>query len=254
MRVRVLVAEVVHVVGGHGAKACLLRELPLLWQQRALLGQAGVLQLDEDVLGAEQVRQAADLGHGAVLVAVPEQHGDAAAHAPGEGDEALAVLGEQVPVGARLVVVAFEVGACAELDQVLVAGLVTSQQREVRVALLDSGTRVAIGGHVQLEADDGLDALPARGVVELDHAAQRAVVGERDGGHAELLGPLDEALRHGRRRRAASIRCARADGRSRRPWRPSILASRAAARAMSHVDRLLAHRGLAPPPPRRLRA
>ena len=30
--------------------------------------------------------------------------------------------------------------------------------------------------------------------IELDDAAQRAVVGERHGRHAQLLGPLDEAL------------------------------------------------------------
>ena len=157
--VGVLVAQVVHVVGGHGAQAGLFGEQRELGEQLALLGQAGVLQLDVDVLRAEQVGQAPHLGEGGLVVAVLEEHGGAPAHAAGERDEALAVLGEQLPVGARLVVVALQVGARGELDQVLVAGLVAGQQGEVGVLLLDAGARAAVGGDVELEADDGLDAL-----------------------------------------------------------------------------------------------
>ena len=192
VRVRVLVTQVVDVVGGDGAEVCLLREHGEPRQQLALLGQSRVLQLDEDVLGAEQVRQAADLGHGALVVAVLEHRRDAPAHAAGERDEALAVLGEQLPIGARLVVVALQVGARAQLDQVLVARLVAGQQREVGVALLHAGPRATVGRHVQLEADDRPDALVPGGAVELDGAAQRAVVGERHGGHAQLPGPPHE--------------------------------------------------------------
>jgi len=100
------------------------------------------------------------------------------------------VLADELPVGARLVVVALQVGARGQLDQVLVAGLVLGEQREVGEALLDAAApRVAVAGDVELQADDGLDALVPGGAVELHNAAQRAVVGERHGGHAELPGP-----------------------------------------------------------------
>ena len=59
MRVRVLVPQVVDVVGGDGLEAGLLGELRELRQQLALLGQAGVLELDVDVLGAEQIGEPA---------------------------------------------------------------------------------------------------------------------------------------------------------------------------------------------------
>jgi len=104
------------------------------------------------------------------------------------------VLAEQLPVGARLVVVALEIGGRRELHEILVAGLVARQQREVRVALLDPGAAVSVGGHVELEPEDGLDALLLRGAVELDGAAERTVVGERHRGHAEFFGPGDEFL------------------------------------------------------------
>ena len=139
--VGVLVAQVVHVVGGHGAQAGPLGEQRELGQQLALLGQAGVLQLDEDVVGAEELGEAPHLVERGLVVAVLEQLRDAPAHAAGEGDEALVVLAEQLPVGARLVVVALQVGARGELDEVPVARLVARQQREVREALLDAGAR-----------------------------------------------------------------------------------------------------------------
>ena len=194
MRVGVLVAQVVDVVGGHRPEAGLLGEQRELGEQLALLGQAGVLELDVDVLGAEQLRKAADLGQRGGVVAVAQQHRGLAAHAAGERDEALVVPAEQLPVGARLVVVALEVRRRRQLDEVLVAGLVAGEQREVRVALLDPGAAAAVGGHVELEADDRLDALFFGGAVELDGAAQRAVVGERHRRHAQFLGPFDQLL------------------------------------------------------------
>ena len=140
VRVGVLVAQVVDVVGGHRAQAGLLGEPRELRQQLALLGQAGVLQLDEDVLGAEELRQTADLGQRRLVVAVAQQQrGDAPLMQPVRAMRPSWCSLEQLPVGARLVVVALEVGARGELDEVLVAGLVARQQREVREALLDAG-------------------------------------------------------------------------------------------------------------------
>ena len=96
---------------------------------------------------------------------------------------------EQLPVDARLVVVALEVAEAGELDQVRVAGVVGGEQREVGVALL---VRLAVVGDVDLAADDGLDAGVAGRLPELDGARHRAVVGEADRRHLELGGPRDE--------------------------------------------------------------
>ena len=59
----------------------------------------------------------------------------------------------------------------------------------MRVALL---LRAAVVGDVDLAADDRLDAVLFGLAVELDRAGERAVVGEPDGGHLELGGPLRE--------------------------------------------------------------
>ena len=73
-----------------------------------LLGDAVVLQLDEEVVAPEDVLQAAGRLHGAVEVVAQQVLEHVAAEAAGGGDEALAVLLEQLPVDAGLVVVALE--------------------------------------------------------------------------------------------------------------------------------------------------
>jgi len=90
---------------------------------------------------------------------------------------------QQLPVDARLVVVALEIPGRGELDQVRVARVRLGQQRQVRVALL---LRVPVLGDVDLAADDRLDALLRRVLVELHRAGERAVVRERDRRHLEL--------------------------------------------------------------------
>ena len=49
-------------------------------------------------------------------------------------------------------------------------------------------------GHVDLAADDGLDALPLAGPVEIDHPVHDAVVGDCHGGLAQLFDALCQAV------------------------------------------------------------
>ena len=90
---------------------------------------------------------------------------------------------EQLPVDARLVVVALEVAEARQLDQVAVARVVGGEEREVGVALLLGPTVVR---DVDLAAEDRLHALLSSLLVQLDRARQRAVVGQRDRRHLEL--------------------------------------------------------------------
>ena len=130
-----------------------------------------------------------------LLVALQQRLQHVAAEAAGGGDEALVVLGEQVPVEARLVVVALEEGLAGELDEVAVAGLVLGQQGQV-VVELPAALGVAAGvvdppaagralaavvvGHVGLGADDRLDPLLAALLVELQRPVHVAVVGDAE--------------------------------------------------------------------------
>src|SRR5207248_10366145 len=99
--------------------------------------------------------------------------------AAGERDEPGTVLVEELPVDARLVVVALEVAERAELDQIRVALVRLGEERQVRVALL---LGLAVVGDVDLAAEERLDAVLFRLSDETDRARERAVVGEPDGG------------------------------------------------------------------------
>jgi len=97
---------------------------------------------------------------------------------------------EQLPVDARLRVVALEVAERGELDQVLVALIRLREQGEVRVA---AGAGAAVVGDVHLAAEQRLDALLLRRLVEVDRPCQGAVVGERHCRHLELRRPRGES-------------------------------------------------------------
>ena len=88
--------------------------------------------------------------------------GISARQAPREADEALGVLGEDLPVGARPVVEALEPRLRRDLDEVRVAGVVGRQQGEVigLVAVLPLAGLLApvAAEEIALHPEDRLDA------------------------------------------------------------------------------------------------
>ena len=88
---------------------------------------------------------------------------------------------------------ALQVGQRDELHEVPVALVVAGQQDQVvwaafRCAPVDA----ALVGHVGLAADDGLDAPVLALGVEIDGAIEGAVVGDRQGVHAQFNGLVDQ--------------------------------------------------------------
>ena len=110
-----------------------------------LLGQAVVLELDEEVVAPEHVLESPRQLEGALLVAGQQCLEHDPAEAPGRGDDALVVAFEQFPVDAGLVVVPLEVRGRRQLEQVPVPLGRLGQQRQVVVELfapLDVTARV----------------------------------------------------------------------------------------------------------------
>ena len=183
VRVGVRGGEVVDVAGGDERQLRLGRELDELRVDALLHVEARVLELDVGRVAPEHGREPVEVGGGVGRPVLLERLADAAGEAAGERDQAARVALEQLPVDARLRVVALEVAERAELDQVRVAGVRLGQEGQVRVA---ARARAAVVGDVDLAADDRLDPLVARRLVEVDRAGERAVVGERHRGHLEL--------------------------------------------------------------------
>src|SRR5208337_4738226 len=112
--------------------------------------------------------------------------------AAGQGNETVLVFGQQFLVNARLVVIALEVRGGNELDEIFVAGCVLGQQAEVMINVAPAAAgflvQPAAGGDIDFAADDGFDALLARGLVKINDAVHGAVVGDGQRGEFQLPG------------------------------------------------------------------
>ena len=110
VRLGLVLADVVEVVGDDQRQPGLRGEPEELLVEPPLLGQSVVLELEEEPVLAEDVAVLAGDAAGELPVVDLERLGDLAAQARRQPDEPRAVLGEVVAVDARLVVVAVEVG------------------------------------------------------------------------------------------------------------------------------------------------
>ena len=189
MRARVLVAEVVDVAGRDEPEPGALGHLRKERVNSLLRLEVRVLHLDVGRVLAEDLDEPVHLGRRVGGPGLLERLADPSGEAAGERDQPLGVGLEQLPVDARLVVVALEVAGRGELDQVGVAGVVLGEEREVSVPL---GLGAAVVADVDLAAENRLDSDLSGLPVELDGPGERAVVGEPDGGHLELSSPSRE--------------------------------------------------------------
>ena len=208
MELAVLAVHVVQVVRRDEPDIVLLGELDEAGVGLALLRQAVVLDLEEEVLAAKDLEVFAHERVGVLHVVLQDSARNLAGDAGREADDALVVLAQEVLVDARLVVHALDVGQRDELDEVAVARLVLREQNQVVVAdAIDLAVLLARArGHVDLAADDGLHALLLCLFVEVDDAVHGAVVGDGDTVHAERFRRLDEFLDAARTVEQAELR------------------------------------------------
>ncbi len=165
---RVVGVEVVDVTGRDEWEPGLFRERDEGGIDFLLLGEPGVLQLDVGRVAPEDLHEPVEVLARVLRPVLDERARDAARQASGQRDDALRVALEQLPVDARLVVVALEVAERGELDEVRVALVRLREEREVRVALR---LGAAVVRDVDLAADDRLHASLLRLAVELDRSA-----------------------------------------------------------------------------------
>ena len=183
VRKRVLVAEVVDVAGGDERERRLDGKLRELRVDPLLFGEPRVLDLDVRLLTPEDLREPIEIGGGVTWTVLLQRLAHATGETAGERDDPFRVPLEQLPVDARLVVVALEVAERRELDQVAVALVRLGEQRQMSVPLR---LTVPIVRDVDLATDDRLDTGSLAPAVELHGAGERAVIRERNGRHLEL--------------------------------------------------------------------
>ena len=191
----------------------LRRQAQELLVEARLLGDAVVLELEEEVALPEDVAVLPRQAPGLLPVVHLQRLGDLATQAGGEAHEALGVAGQVLAVDARLVVVALEVGVGQQAGQVPIPHEVLREQDEVEGLGVGLALLVVHGaaGDVGLDADDRLDALGLRRLVEGDRAVEGAMVGEGKGVEARAARPRRRGRRSGRGRRGARTRSGRGD-------------------------------------------
>ena len=128
---RVRPVGVVQVVGGHQRQVQVLRDPQQVGTDPALDGEPVVHQLDEVVLGPEQVLELRRAGAGVVVAAEPEVGLHLTGGAAGGGDQSLGVGLQQLPVHPGLVEVPLERGQRAQPEQVVHAGRGLAPQGQV---------------------------------------------------------------------------------------------------------------------------
>ncbi len=155
-----------------------------------------LLEFEEEVVLAEQVVVPVQAAAGGLDLTLADEPRHFGRHAAGGADQPLGVAGQEILVDARIIIEPLQLSRRSDLEQVLITGLIFCQQEQMGGAPVFLGVVVlhAAGGHVGLQADDGLDAGIFAGVVKLDHAEHGAVVGDRQGGHVHFFGALDQLL------------------------------------------------------------
>ena len=180
VRLGILGPHVVGIVGGDERQIEAPGDIHDAGAGGLLLGDPMVLELEEIVVAAEYLQVLARHGFSAVRIAAQDGLLQFSTQACGQADQPLGVLGEQLLVDARPVVVALEVRRRHQLDQVPIAGLVAGQQHQV--IGIPVGAHLAVVPrplrHVHLAPDDRCDVRRLGPGVEIDDAVQHAVVGD----------------------------------------------------------------------------
>ena len=153
-----------------------------------------VLDLDEKAVRAKGLAVPLRSPFRPFQVAIQDVTWDLARIARTQGNDALRMLCQKRLIDARLVVKALQLRSRGDLKQVLVAGLVLSQQHQViRISVF---LRVAIrhspGSDIDLDAGDRLDTLIPAGTHKVDDAVHHPVIGEGNGRHLQLFGSLGQ--------------------------------------------------------------
>ncbi len=192
MRLGILPAEVVRIIGGDHADAQLLAQLEHSGIHLDLFRNAVLLNLEPEAVRSEASwRTIRRRPLGLLVVALPQVERDLTRQTRGESDQTLGMFGQDFLVDPRAAVEPLEETDGAQSNQVPVAGAVLGEQNQVavqpgralRLLLQFPGTEC----EVRLEAEDGTDAFRLGMIVERPGRVQVAVIRHGQAIHSEAL-------------------------------------------------------------------
>ena len=191
----VLAAQVVDVSRTHERTSELTSDADDSLVGLLLLGEAVLLHLEVDVLGAEGPDQLVGVRPCVVRATHDQALAEARLQAAGERDHALGMTSDELEIDGRLPALqAVDESGRGELDEVPVADRAGGEQREVK-ALETTRTAAAVVIHdVGLTAEDRLDPVLATGAEQLDGPVHHAVVGQPERRLVERRSARDEVV------------------------------------------------------------
>ena len=205
VRFRVVLVQVVTVVGRGKQQAVFAGHLDEARVDAVLFGQAVVLELDEEVLFSKKANVAGERLFRLLELFAQEKLGDLAAQAGGRGDKPVGMTRQGLEIDAGLVMESFQVADGTQFAEVSVARFVLAEQEQMVVCgrLRFCGAVGAVPRrNVEFGPDDRLDLLGFGRLKEVDHAEHRAVVGNGACAHSvvstavEKLRNLDRSVQH----------------------------------------------------------
>src|SRR5262249_38796036 len=131
------------------------------------------------------------------ILAFEQRAAEFAGDAAAEADDAFVKFFEQGPVDAGFEIEAFQIGFGSHFDEVAKAGAILGQERKVVAVFFERAALAfvpAFGGDIGLVAENWIDAGFLGGLIELERAVEVAVIGDRQGVHAERFGAADEFI------------------------------------------------------------
>ena len=189
---RILCQNVMNIVGCHQIHGKLPAHAHQALVYHFLGGNSVVLQLQKEVAFSKDLfimpcRPAGLLVHapGQIALHLARQAGT-------EGNDALMVGFQHLIIHTGLIIKAVHKSLGHDFHKVVVSGIIFRQQNQMIVAVLAIGVfpfKAGTGRHINLAADDGLDAhFPCR-TVKVNDAIHNAMVGDGHAVHAKLFGP-----------------------------------------------------------------
>ena len=189
--VGIVFAQVMAVIGGHERQAEIFLELEEAGMDAVLHLQSLILNLEKEVLFAENIGECSGGRAGGVVIALGQAFRDFSFEASGEADQAAGMFGEKLLAHARFVIEAVQRGLGRDLYEIAVAFVIFGKHEQMVVGIAFGRRAVVIFfADVEFAADDGFHARLLSRVDKMDCAKDIAVVGHGHGRHAQLFHAL----------------------------------------------------------------
>jgi hypothetical protein len=195
LRMGVILAKIVAVVGGYEGNAKIFFKLEKTGMDAVLHFQALILNLEIEILFAENIGEGTRRCSGGVVIALGQTLCNFSFEASRETNEATGVLCEELLAYSRLVIEAVQRSLRRYFDQIAIAFFILGEHQQVVVGIAFGGaTVIVLFADVKFATDDRLHACVLCGIDEVDCAKNIAVVGHRHGRHSHLFHALAKFL------------------------------------------------------------